>query len=282
MLRSTETMPVPSRGSSTVVLSTSNSRSEPSLGSTSSSSRASGRRFDGGARQRRREQHVVQLDGAPAAFALFLGRRKQLLGARVRDDQPSFGVGQQNRVGDRVDDGEEQRALAPQLADFLGEAAAAANLLDLLAEHRREPADVGRRPGPRPQQQQPERLAARSLRRRAAGSTVNGPAPSGVVGVTSPMCPLARPAAEGDRTGRGQRGDERIARVGQRPGEELDVARWRRRSRRSRRARRASLSTARQTDRFTPAWRASHSRLACAHRGNVFVVNEVVLEQLEP
>ncbi len=41
MLRSTETMPVPSRGSSTVVLSTSNSRSEPSLGSTSSSSRAS-------------------------------------------------------------------------------------------------------------------------------------------------------------------------------------------------------------------------------------------------
>ena len=41
MLRSTETTPVPSRGSSTVVLSTSNSRSEPSLGSTSSSSRAS-------------------------------------------------------------------------------------------------------------------------------------------------------------------------------------------------------------------------------------------------
>ena len=33
MFRSTETMPVPSRGSSTVVLSTSNSRSDPSLGS---------------------------------------------------------------------------------------------------------------------------------------------------------------------------------------------------------------------------------------------------------
>ena len=264
MLRSTETMPVPSRGSSTVVLSTSNSRSEPSLGSTSSSSRASGGRFDRGARQRRREQHVVQLDGAPAALALLLGRGKQLLGARVGDDQPAFGVGEQNRVGDGVDDREEQRALAPQLADLLGEAAAAADLLDLLAEHGRQPADVGGRTGARA-----GAAAGRARRRRpAVAAQRNGGERSGAerrrrrdpADVAVDACRPAerRPA----RRGQGARPADRAYRSsGQ---EKSSTRRWARRRRRCRSSTPASLSTARQTERFTPAWRASHSRLACA------------------
>ena len=154
MLRSTETMPVPSRGSF-------DRRAEHLEQQVRSVARIDEqqlaglrRRLDRGARQRRREEHVVQLDGAAASLALLLARRKQLLGARVGDDQPTLRVGQQDRVGDRVDDREEQRALAPELAQLLGQAAAAANLIELLTEYGRQPADVAgdRRPGRQQQQ----------------------------------------------------------------------------------------------------------------------------------
>ena len=94
-------------------------------------------------RQRRREQHVVQFDRAAASFALFFAGRKQLLGARVGDDQTTLGVGQQNWIGDRVDDREEQRAFPAKLAHFVGEAAAAANLIELLTKYGRHPVDIG-------------------------------------------------------------------------------------------------------------------------------------------
>ena len=55
----------------------------------------------------------------------------------VGDEQPAFGVGQQNRVGDGVDDAVEQRPLAPLLAIAFGERLLAENLIQLLAEDRR-------------------------------------------------------------------------------------------------------------------------------------------------
>jgi hypothetical protein len=69
--------------------------------------------------------------------------RQQLLRARVGDDQPPFRVGEQNRVGDRIDDGVEQRALAPQPSHFLRQRSAAADLFHLLAEHADSHANVG-------------------------------------------------------------------------------------------------------------------------------------------
>ena len=73
------------------------------------------------ARERRRQQHVVHAHGAAPALALLFRRREQRQRARVGDQQPALGVGQQNRVGDRVDDAVEQRALAPLLAIAVGE-----------------------------------------------------------------------------------------------------------------------------------------------------------------
>ena len=84
--------------------------------------------------ERRREQHVVHPHGAPAAFTLLLRRREQREGARVRDQQPPFGVGQQNRVGDGVDDAVEQRALATLFAVAFGQRLLAEDLMELLAE----------------------------------------------------------------------------------------------------------------------------------------------------
>src|SRR6185436_172169 len=78
--------------------------------------------FDRLGRERRREEHVVERDRAAPAFALLLAREEQLLGARVGDQQLAVGVGEQNRVGDRVDDRREQRALVrePPLGAYLG------------------------------------------------------------------------------------------------------------------------------------------------------------------
>ena len=69
---------------------------------------------EGGARQRRREEHVVQLHGAPPPFAHIVRRGEEHFRSRVRDDELAFHVGEQNRIGRGVDDVEEQRVLAAQ------------------------------------------------------------------------------------------------------------------------------------------------------------------------
>ena len=90
---------------------------------------------DGARRQRRREEHVVQRGGAAPALARFFRRGEQLLGVAVRDDQLAFGVGQQDRVGDRVDDAVEQHPLLAEAR--LGEELAAEQARHLLAERAR-------------------------------------------------------------------------------------------------------------------------------------------------
>ena len=62
--------------------------------------------------ERGREQHVVEGDGAPPALALVLAGGQQSLGARIGDGDAALGVGQQDRVGHRVDDVVEERSLA--------------------------------------------------------------------------------------------------------------------------------------------------------------------------
>ncbi len=73
------------------------------------------------------------------AFALFFRSDEERQRARVGDQQPSFGVGEQNRVGDRVDDAVEQRALSSLLAVAVGERLETQQLVDFLAEDVREP-----------------------------------------------------------------------------------------------------------------------------------------------
>ena len=132
---------MPCRSSFARELSSSNSRSDPSSGSTSSSSRrASSVLGDRARRERRREQHVVQRDGATPALARVLGRGKQLLRVAVRDDQLAFGVGQQDRVGDGVDDAVEQHPLLARL----GQRLPAQEPRDLLGEQTGQPDDVRR------------------------------------------------------------------------------------------------------------------------------------------
>src|SRR4029079_6017318 len=97
------------------------------------------------ARQRRRQQHVVHAHGAAAAFAFFLRRREQRQRARLRDQQAALGVGQQNRVGDGVDDVVEERALAALAPIALDQGLLAQDLIELLAEDCREPVLFGRR-----------------------------------------------------------------------------------------------------------------------------------------
>ena len=54
---------------------------------------------------------LLRRNGAPPAFARVFGSGEQLLGVRVRDDQLAFGVGEQDRIGDGVDDAVEQHPL---------------------------------------------------------------------------------------------------------------------------------------------------------------------------
>ena len=122
-------------------VSSSNSRSEPSSGSTRITSRAAGSLpFDEPSGERRREEQVVDLDGAAPSFAFFGANREQLLGAQVADDQLARFVGQQNRVGDRVDDAVEQVPLAIDAG--IGGDVAQPQRLELLAQHLREPQHV--------------------------------------------------------------------------------------------------------------------------------------------
>jgi hypothetical protein len=76
-------------------------------------------------------------------FAFFLRRREQRERARVRDQQPPFDIGQQNRIGHRVDDVVQQRALASLFAVDIGQRLIAQQLVDLLAENVGEPVQLG-------------------------------------------------------------------------------------------------------------------------------------------
>ena len=80
-------------------------------------------------------------------FARFLGRREQLFRVAVGDDQLAFGVGQQDRVGDRVDDAVQQHPLLAEAR--LGEQLAAQQARDLLPERAAEPGGLGSIWGPR-------------------------------------------------------------------------------------------------------------------------------------
>ena len=66
---------------------------------------------DGAGRECRREQHVVQSRCAAPSFARILRGREEFLRVRVGDDQFAFGIGQQDRIGHRVDDAVEQHPL---------------------------------------------------------------------------------------------------------------------------------------------------------------------------
>ncbi len=68
----------------------------------------------GARRERGRKKHVVQAHRAAPALARVFRRGKQLFRVGVGDDQLAFGVGQQDRVGDGVDDAVEQHPLLPE------------------------------------------------------------------------------------------------------------------------------------------------------------------------
>jgi hypothetical protein len=73
-----------------------------------------------------------------------------------------FGVGQQNRVGDGVDDAVEQRAFAALLAVALREGLLPQDLIDLLREHGRKPVHVRRQRRAAGEQQETERVLGKS------------------------------------------------------------------------------------------------------------------------
>ena len=74
--------------------------------------------------------------------------------------QPPFGVGQQNRIGNSVDDVVEQRALVPLLAVALVHRFLPEDLIELLGEHRREPLKLARQRRHAADQHQAERVVA--------------------------------------------------------------------------------------------------------------------------
>ena len=168
------------------------------------------------ARQRRRQQHVVHADGAAAAFAFLFRGGEQGQRAGVGDEQPAFGVGQENRIRHGVDDVVEQGALAPLPAIAFEQRLMPQHLRQLLREERGEPPQLLRQPAGAANQQQSERVVTdlggverhdvkrRVLEgRRGAASAVGG----GVNG-----------AKEG-RFAIVERGDERVVPVVERHGE---------------------------------------------------------------
>ena len=91
-------------------------------------------------RERRREEHVVQRDGALPAFALaFLGREEPL-GRAVRDQHPPLGVREENGVRHGVDDGLQEIAIAVEPALVLDVATVRAQVRHARAEDIRDPA----------------------------------------------------------------------------------------------------------------------------------------------
>ena len=93
--------------------------------------------------------------------------------------------------------------------------------------------------------------------------------------------PVARAGAERSSARRGQRGDQRIARIGQRPGEQLDVL-VRNAVAGDADEHAASLSTARQTERLHAGVARQPFEAGLGAARQVLVLDEVVLEQLEP
>jgi len=133
------------------------------------------------ARERRGQQHVVHAHRAAPPFALFFGRGEQRQRAGVGDQQAAFGVGQQNRIGDGVDDVVEQRALAPCLRSPSESACCRRNLIELLAEDVGEPVQLrAERRGAADEQQLPNASSAKPVT--PSGSTWNAASSKGVVG----------------------------------------------------------------------------------------------------
>jgi hypothetical protein len=141
-----DTMPAPSWGSLTTVLRSSKSRSDPSVGSTSSSSRRPRFPFaQRGARQRRGKKHVVQLDGPAPPLAHIVRSGEQQLGARVGDDQLPVHVGEHDGIGGRVDDVKKQRVLAPKARILFHQPFARRHAAERERKGIRHPADRGMR-----------------------------------------------------------------------------------------------------------------------------------------
>ena len=108
-------MPMPTRASPAVVLRSSNRRSVPSVGSTSSElARRRRHRLHGAAAERGGEQHVVDGHRAPSSLALVLPRREQPLRAGVRHHHAPLGVGQEDRIRDPVEDPLQEIPLVPE------------------------------------------------------------------------------------------------------------------------------------------------------------------------
>jgi hypothetical protein len=161
-LRRIDTTPLPCLGSSVIVLRSSKTRSDPSIGLTSSSSRRAAGFLDRLARQGRRQQHVVHADRTAPAFAFFLGRREQHQRPAVRDEQPAFNVGEQNRVAHRVDDAVQQPAFAALAAIPFRERILPENLVEFLRQNGREPVQVRAHRGVDGEEQRTERLLGES------------------------------------------------------------------------------------------------------------------------
>ena len=206
MFRSTETMPVPSRGSSTVVLSTSNSRSDPSLGSTSSSSRAS----DGAS--------TTVRDSAAENSMLFssTARRRPSLSSSVAANsfsarelatisRPSVSVSMIGSVTELMMVKNSARSRR-SFRRLFGQAAAAADLIELLPQHRRQPVHLAGDRRARLQQQQADGVPVLMRDRRASGTARTGDPPN-------PGCramPVVAAAAQRHRRRRRQRAHQRI------------------------------------------------------------------------
>jgi hypothetical protein len=61
------------------------------------------------------QEHVVELDGAATPLALYRRRREQRLSSGVGDEESPFGIREQNRVRDGVDDRIQQRTFPAEL-----------------------------------------------------------------------------------------------------------------------------------------------------------------------
>ena len=211
-LRRIETTPLPCRGSSVTVLSSSNTRSEPSTGLTSSSSRRVAP-----------VSSIALLDSADDSSMLFMRtapRRPSLsssdavnsVSARAFaiSSRPSVSV-EQNRVGDGVDDAVEQRPLAPLLAIAVGQRLLPEDLIELLAEDGGEPVQLRAERGAAAEQQQAEGFFGEAGRRRAATRETPNPRTAWSAGACGrrPECG----AGKNSSLRLAKRGDERIAPV---------------------------------------------------------------------
>src|SRR5262249_2843097 len=97
------------------------------------------------ARERRGEEPVVQRDGATTTFALLFFPSEVELGARVRDDEAPFGIREEDRIGNGLEDALEERALAIEASLRAREHADLPEVTELPPEHAEQPARFGAR-----------------------------------------------------------------------------------------------------------------------------------------